>query len=105
MAAVETPHLKWPFRVAVGRFQVVEQDTIDDVVQCVHVLLNTPLGFRPLAPDVGVIDGLWRSRFETDRLVADLGEWEPRGEITADTAGVDGAGEQSVNVNVDLAEA
>lgn len=105
MAFVETPHLRWPFRVEAGRFQVVEQDTIDDVAQCVHVLMRTPAGWRPLAPEVGVVDPLWRDRFEVDRVAAGLAEWEPRAVLQTTTTGPDGDGKQGVTINVDLAGA
>jgi phage baseplate assembly protein W len=120
-------HLQWPFRQAgavgllpgetvipaetllprgqaPGTFSVVEQDTLADVKQCIHVLVKTPLGWRPLAPDVGIVDPLWLEGIDTDALAGSLVEWEPRAAVSVTTGGPDGDGRQTVQINVDLAE-
>lgn len=100
--SLDAPHFRWPLRLAGGSFQMVEQDTLDDVVQCVHVLLRTPFGWRPLAPEVGLHDPLWRDRFALDQLAAGLAEWEPRADIAFAASQPTPEGEQTVTVNVEL---
>ena len=80
----------------------MEQDSLADVQQCVLVLLHTPLGIRPLAPQVGVEDPTFvgvNADDLTDRLSTD----EPRGAITVNVAPPKGFGEeQDVTINVEL---
>lgn len=103
MAYPEVPHLRWPLQLAGGMLLAVEQDTIDDVEQCVHVLLSTPVGSRPLAPDIGAADptfvGVDPADLESRLTDPDLGE--PRADVTVSVT--DGP-EQVVSVQVALAE-
>jgi hypothetical protein len=54
--ATETPHFNFPFRIAPAGVDVVEQDTLEDVSNCVVAIVATQIGFRDLAPDFGVPD-------------------------------------------------
>ena len=100
-ASPEVPHLRWPLRLAAGQLLTIEQDTIDDVEQCVHVLLTTPLGTRPLAPDVGTVDPAFTGADPAD-IQDRLADSEPRAQVTVT---VDGAGpEHTVAVQVALTE-
>ena len=104
MAYPEIPHLKWPLQLAAGALLTVEQDTIDDVEQCVHVLLSTQVGSRPLAPQVGTVDptftGVDAGDLEARLTDPDLGEPRAHVDVTVDGHGP----EQTVNVEVALAE-
>ena len=54
------PHLRIPFRItSSGAADVVEQDSIDDVAQCVEVLLRTRPGDRPEVPEYGIDEPLF----------------------------------------------
>lgn len=101
----DIPHLAYPLRLAPdGTFAVVEQDGIDDVRQCVHVLLRTPLGARPLAPQIGVEDPTFTSGVDPDELQQTLEEQEDRATVTVTTTPVDPTGEQQITVEVALAD-
>ena len=50
----DVPHLTFPLRVISGRFACLEQDSPQDVAQCVATLLRTPYGWRDDMPDLGV---------------------------------------------------
>ena len=53
----EVPHYATPFRIVNGEIAVVEQDSVEDIEQCVEAVLRTILGSRLLdAPDFGVPD-------------------------------------------------
>jgi phage baseplate assembly protein W len=56
--AIETPHFSFPFRVsATGtKVRVVEQDTDDEIMDCVEVVISTEPGERLDLPDFGVPD-------------------------------------------------
>lgn len=99
-------HLAYPLRLlADGTFETVEQDTLDDVRQCVQVLLNTPVGVRPLAPQVGIPDYTFQG-VDPDELQELLEDQEDRAVITittSDPAQTGDDGEQSVIIDVELA--
>lgn len=101
----EVPQLAFPLRIdpATGDFAVVEQDSLDDVRQCVYTLMLTPLGVRPLAPDIGVEDPTFSAGVDPDALAATLEEQEPRATVTVTANPVAGTGEQQITVEVGLA--
>ena len=47
----DSPHLKVPFQIVGPRAQVLEQDTHEEIAQCVEVILRYPLGVRLDLPD------------------------------------------------------
>lgn len=53
--AVIAPHFDLPFRLGAAA-AVVEQDTVDDVANCVYLLIRTHLGSRPEATAFGIRD-------------------------------------------------
>jgi phage baseplate assembly protein W len=97
------PHLVFPLRQAPsGALAVLEQDTLDDVRQCVHVLMLTPLGYRPLAPEVGIADPTFTAGIDAAELESQLEEQEARARVTVATPGPDAGGQQQVVVRVAL---
>jgi phage baseplate assembly protein W len=77
---IVNPHLKVPFKWgANGHAEVVEQNSPEDVIQCVYAILNTPRGFRLEIPDFGVRKGVLEENGPNlTQLEAALLEWEPR---------------------------
>jgi hypothetical protein len=54
---VVVPHFDFPFRLATsGHPAVVEQDTIEDISNCVAAVLLTRVGEREVSPDFGSDD-------------------------------------------------
>lgn len=73
-------HLAVPFRYdATGSAVTIAQDSIDDVAQCVRVLLSTPTGTRVEQFDYGIPDPTFT---DDAALVAQItgavARWEPR---------------------------
>jgi len=103
---VETQlHLAWPFRLtAAGRFAAVEEDTLDDVAQCVRILQRTPLGARPLAPLVGLPDPTFTTGVDPVDVARRLETDEPRALVTVTADPVTSGGRQAVRIRVDLAD-
>lgn len=97
----EIPHIAWPLRFAGDRLAVVEQDTLADVRQCVHLLVHTPIGARPLAPEIGLEDPTFAG-VDPEVLEADLEEWEDRAAVTV-AATLSPDGRQGVRIDVALA--
>jgi phage baseplate assembly protein W len=50
------PHIAFPLRIENGQVATVEQDSREEVRQCVLACLSTPLGSRIDAPEYGVVD-------------------------------------------------
>jgi phage baseplate assembly protein W len=86
-----TPHLSWPLRLAnTGHLATVEQDSVDDVAECVEVVLRTRPGELDFHPRFGSPDLAFRemqsqdglpSPISPDGLVALIEAWEARGAL------------------------
>lgn len=84
MSQITNPHLKIPFKFGHnGHAEVVEQDSDDDVTQCVFAVLNTPVGFRLEIPTFGVRKAVLEDNGPSlPMLEAALEEWVPRASST-----------------------
>lgn len=74
----EVPHFALPFRLAGARFAVIEQDTDDEVLQSVEVIVRTRLGERIEVPDFGIPDPTFGTNFDSGALRSHIARWEPR---------------------------
>jgi len=78
------PHLRVPFRIErSGNAQLVEQDSSDEIVQSVRVLLSTLVGQRLEVPGYGIPDQafLADSSLSTAVLSSQVKKWEPRADV------------------------
>lgn len=99
--AFTAPHFNLPFRLR-KTADYVEQDTIEDIANCVAVLLRTHLGSRPEAPTIGVSDYTFMMQpinkdFIRDEIIAA----EPRAVVFI-TASPDRLDELIDRINVEL---
>jgi phage baseplate assembly protein W len=80
---VVIPHFDYPFQFnANGRVQVVEQDSEDDIINCVVALIKTPLGFREDLPDYGVADIIFGDgALDTEQIHTAISMWEERADV------------------------
>lgn len=79
MARPEIPHLSVPLRLAGDRLATVEQDSLEEVGQCVETICRYPVGSRPELPEFGIPDFTFRPVPISPTELADaIGEWEPR---------------------------
>jgi phage baseplate assembly protein W len=91
MPDIDTPQFDLPFRFEAkddGTVQaaVVEQDSTQDVLNCVEAVLRTPLGYREELPDFGVEDPTFRQMpVDPSRIAQAIERWEPRANITVDS--------------------
>lgn len=70
--------LSLPLRVTTaGAMATITQDSLEDVVQSVELLLATRPGERRTEPEYGLVDMLGVG-FEIDDLTAAIAKWEPR---------------------------
>ena len=87
------PHLRIPFRIdRTGTAEVVEQDSFEEIAQCVQTLVTTRLGERVEVPDYGIPDQVFLSEpaVQSASLATQIEQWEPRAtalvESTPDSA-------------------
>lgn len=82
---VDTPHFDLPFRIAGAAVAVLEQDTIEDVINCCRVILATPIGFRPEVPVFGRPDFTFMQQpIGKDFIQSILQSQEPRVDVLVD---------------------
>lgn len=74
----ELPHFAFPFQLQGSSFAVLEQDTVEEVAQCVEVLIATPVGARTDQPDFGVVDLTFQQSIDHAAILDAVAVWEPR---------------------------
>lgn len=83
MHKTRVPKLRVPFDIIGSRAAVVEQDSQEEVAQCVEAYVRTPFGSRIDEPEYGLTDLVFREGdVDTARLERELNEWEPRAAFT-----------------------
>ncbi|MEH3055488.1 MAG: hypothetical protein PGN13_16040 [Patulibacter minatonensis] len=76
--------LAWPLRLADdGRLATVEQDSPEDVQQCVAAILRHRIGDRFDAPGLGVPDPTFAEHVDIAGMVPVVSRHEPRAPVTA----------------------
>lgn len=85
MSYPELPHLQFPFTLgAGGSVNVVEQDTVEDIMSCELVIVYCPIGFRDDRPEFGwAWPELEGAPINVASLEQALHEFEPRGKANA----------------------
>lgn len=74
-------HLALPLRPdETGGFVTHDQDSVDDITQCVQVVMSTPIGSRMELPQFG-IPQLEFSTLPLPAMLTALYIWEPRASI------------------------
>lgn len=82
MSDVQVPHLAFPFRFgADGAARVLEQDTQEEVEQCVKVLVLTQRGERLEVPDFGIEEPAFQTGVDLEAIRAAAEEWDDRAQV------------------------
>jgi phage baseplate assembly protein W len=84
---VTTPHLRIPLAFANGKFAVVEQDSPEEIRQCISTVLKTRIGSRIESPNFGVPDELFEllpPNPSAESYIAAIEEWEPRSRVVGE---------------------
>jgi len=75
----DVPHFSLPFRFATPAVAVSEQDSLDEIADCVYAVLVCPLGFRVEAPLFGLADQTFAMPApDLDEIRDVIETWEPR---------------------------
>jgi phage baseplate assembly protein W len=82
----DLPHIRFPIALdGIGRFQVVEQDSLEDIEQCVTAILRTPLGFSDAVPDLGLTyQPFYEGGADVTEIQEQLAAHEPRVDALVD---------------------
>lgn len=81
--AAETPHFDLPFRFRFGQVAVAEQDSLDDVANCVTAIVSTHVNWRDEVPSFGIVDlALRKQPLDGEGLRDAIEEQEPRATAT-----------------------
>ena len=79
------PHVAIPLTFlagGAGGMDMNEQDTLDDVYDCVQAIIRCPEGYRPELPGFGIADQTFTENTIDLELIADkVRTWEPRSDV------------------------
>jgi len=76
------PHFDLPFRVNRGKVRVVEQDTYDDIFNCVHMAFKYFQGERLMIPTFGIPDMTFDLQpLDLKFMIAEVEHHEPRASL------------------------
>lgn len=79
-------HISYPFRWGpTGNAAELEQDTLDEITNCVEVVVRTSVGDLVDQPDMGITDPLFKRIPNVVQLSSQINQWEPRADIQLDT--------------------
>lgn len=85
-SGVSVPKLRIPFEVGPRGAKTVEQDTPQEIAQCVYAILATQPGERTELPEFGFASQLFRQGgVDLEELRQAVEEWEPRAEILTES--------------------
>lgn len=79
----DVPHFALPFRLTPGgSVALTEQDSVDEIADCVAAILSYPLGSRPELPDFGVAEQAFiQGGPDLDEIRAAIDAYEPRAAV------------------------
>jgi hypothetical protein len=79
---VSVPHMAFPFRFdANGHAVVLEQDTEEEVGNCVELILGCEVGSLIDQPDFGITDPTFSVTPNLQHLEHQITSWEPRATV------------------------
>jgi phage baseplate assembly protein W len=79
--SITAPHFAMPFSASNGVVAQVEQDSVEEIEDCVEAVLRTPQGSRVEEPEFGIPDASFEQlgpNPSAEAYLAALAEWEPR---------------------------
>lgn len=85
--ARKTPHFKTPFQIVDGKVAEVEQDSQEEIEQCVVAILRTPVGTRIENPELGIPDEAFEQlgpNPSAEPYLSILEEFEPRARLVGE---------------------
>ena len=80
----DVPHFSYPFRFGAPDVATSEQDSLDEIADCVLVTLLCPQGYRVESPEFGLPDPTFGAGVDLDVVRAVIETWEPRAATLVD---------------------
>jgi len=81
----DVPHFSFPFRFGSPNAIVSEQDSLDEIADCVTVILLCPQGFRVELPEFGIVDPTFQTpHVDLEQLRTSVDFWERRASVLLD---------------------
>jgi hypothetical protein len=81
----DVPHFDLPFQLGPAGANVVEQDSIEDISNCVIAVASTHIGWRELVPTFGIPDlTLRRQPLGADDISNWIANQEPRAQMVVE---------------------
>jgi hypothetical protein len=81
---VAVPHFAWPFTLDRNSHgAVLEQDTDEEIVNCVELICSVPIGELADEPTFGITDPTFELQPDVNLIAAQVLEWEPRAHVAA----------------------
>lgn len=83
----EVPHFSLPFKFQLdqnGEMHACEneQDSIDDITDCVEAIVRCPLGYRIELPEFGIRDQTFsEGGLNVEEIQVAITQWEPRADV------------------------
>ena len=82
----DVPHFAFPLRYVNGSAVVNEQDSIDDIADCVTAICLTQEGERDELPEFGITELTFQQQpVSLAGLLSQIATWEPRAALLADS--------------------
>lgn len=82
----DSPHFQIPFRLERGAFAVVEEDSLEEIANCVYAIFATEYDWREEEPGFGITDQTFlQGGANLEELKSAARDWEPRAELLAET--------------------
>ena len=101
VVGVTAQQFAYPLTMDGAGFATVDQDSLDDVADCVEVLVSTQRGSRLELPTYGVDDPVGTRNLDDADVLAQIAEWEPRAVVDADDVTlVDGVADLVLDVGL-----
>jgi len=73
-----------------GSFAFIQQDTTDDITQCVELISSTPMGQRTMVPSLGVPDPTFQYPVDKNQILQNIATFEPRASASVTISYIEG---------------
>jgi phage baseplate assembly protein W len=85
VVAVLIPHFDLPFKLSVKHADVVEQDDMEDIYNCVEAVVRTEVGRRTQLPEFGIVYPVFQNQpIELADMRESIITQEPRAGVLID---------------------
>ena len=78
----DIPHISLPIRIVGRAYAVNDQDSEDDLVDCVQAICQFEREYRVEQPEFGILDPTFATMpINTNDIINQINKWEPRADV------------------------